>query len=309
MENKAHALVAGVFALLLLIATLAAFWWFGGKREATVEYLVVTSQNVTGLNLQAQVRYRGIRVGRVESVKLDPDNNRDILIRVSVSRDVPITEGTVAKLGYQGMTGIAHVLLEDSGKNPEPLARGDRLPRIPMQPSLLQELSDAGSATLRQAQELLTNANQVLNAENRTRISKTLANLETSSAALTATLAEAKALLADDRTKRFGAAIANIEGAAGEARVFLRDAGKLIPHMISLTEKIEQMVGESNGEGLAASGTRLQDLSRDLAQTSRQLTHTLQAFEAAPQSLLFGPPPAQPGPGEPGFNYPASARP
>jgi hypothetical protein len=79
--------------------------------------------------------------------------------------------------------------------------------------------------------------------------------------------------------------------------------------MISLTEKIERMVGESNGEGLAASGARLQDLSRDLAQTSRQLTHTLQAFEAAPQSLLFGPPPVQPGPGEPGFNYPVLAKP
>jgi len=309
MENKAHALVAGVFALLLLMATLAAVWWFGGNREAVSEYLVVTRQSVTGLNLQAQVRYRGIRVGRVESVKLDPDDNRDILIRISISRDVPITEGTIAKLGYQGMTGIAHVLLEDSGKNPAPLARGDHLPRIPMQPSLLQELSDAGSATLRQAQELLTSANQVLNPENRARISKTLANIETSSAALSATLAEARALLADDRTKRLGAAIANIEGAAGEARVFLRDAGKLIPHMISLTEKIEQMVGETNGEGLAASGARLQDLSRDLSQTSRQLTRTLQAFEAAPQSVLFGPPPAQPGPGEPGFNYPASARP
>lgn len=42
-SSEAHALVAGVFALLLLIATLAAFWWFSGKREATVEYLVVTS--------------------------------------------------------------------------------------------------------------------------------------------------------------------------------------------------------------------------------------------------------------------------
>ena len=65
MENKAHALVAGVFALLLLMATLAAVWWFGGNREAVSEYLVVTRQSVTGLNLQAQVRYRGIRVGWV----------------------------------------------------------------------------------------------------------------------------------------------------------------------------------------------------------------------------------------------------
>lgn len=68
-------------------------------------------------------------------------------------------------------------------------------------------------------------------------ISKTLANIETSSAALTATWRKPRHYWLMTRTQRFGAAVANIEGAAGEARVFLRDAGKLIPHMISLTEK------------------------------------------------------------------------
>ncbi|HEX5803583.1 MAG TPA: MCE family protein, partial [Azospira sp.] len=58
------------------------------------------------------------------------------------------------------------------------------------------------------------------------------------------------------------------------------------------------------GEGIAASGVRLQELSRELTLTSRQLTHTLQMLEDAPQSLLFGPPPAVPGPGEAGFATP-----
>lgn len=301
MENKAHAVVAGAFTLLMLLATLAAIMWFGGKREAVTEYVVVTRQNVTGLNLQAQVRYRGIRVGRVESVQLDKEDSRDILIRISISKDVPVTQGTIAKLGYQGLTGIAHVLLEDTGKNPAPVAQGANLPRIPMQPSLMQEFADSGGAVLRQANELLTNINQLLNAENRSRISKTMANLETGSANLTATLAEARAVLADDRIKRLGPAIANIEGAAGEARNALREAGKLLPHMIALTEKLDRMVGETNGEGLAASSVRMQELGRELTQTSRQLNRILQMLEAAPQSLIYGPPAAAPGPGEPGF--------
>lgn len=301
MENKAHAIVAGAFTLLLLLATLAAIIWFGGEREAVTEYVVVTRQNVTGLNLQAQVRYRGIRVGRVESVQLDKEDSRDILIRVSISKDVPVTQGTIAKLGYQGLTGIAHVLLEDTGKNPTPVVHEGKPPRIPMLPSLMQEFADSGGAVLRQANELLTNINQLLNAENRSRISKTLGNLETGSTHLTATLAEAKAVLADDRIKRLGPAIANIEGAAGEARNALREAGKLLPHMIALTEKLDRMVGEANGEGLASSSVRLQELGRELTQTSRQLNRILQMLEAAPQSLIYGPPPAAPGPGEPGF--------
>lgn len=309
MENRAHALAAGAFALFLLLAALASVWWFGGKREATLEYLVVTPQNVTGLNLQGQVRYRGIRVGRVEAISLDPVDNRNILIRVSVAENVPVTKGTTAKLGYQGLTGIAHVLLEETGKNPLPMERSAGLPRIPMQPSLLQELSDGGSATLRQAQALLASINELLNAENKARIGKTLANLETGSASLAATLAEVKVLLADPRIKQLGSAIANIDGATGEAKGLMREAAILVPRMTALTVKLDQMIGEVNGEGLAASGVRLQELGRELTLTSRQLNHTLQMLEDAPQSLLFGPPPVPPGPGEPGFISPASARP
>ncbi|MDQ5902571.1 MAG: phospholipid/cholesterol/gamma-HCH transport system substrate-binding protein [Pseudomonadota bacterium] len=309
MENRAHALAAGAFALLLLLAALGAVWWFGGKREVTRDYLVVTPHNVTGLNLQGQVRYRGIRVGRVEAINLDPADGRNILIRVSVAESVPVTKGTTAKLGYQGMTGIAHVLLEDAGKDLTVPDRSAGLPRIPMQSSLLQDLSDTGSATLRQAQILLTSMNELLGPENKARIGKTLANLETGSANLSATLAEVKVLLADPRIKQLGSAIANIDGATGEAKGLLREIAVLVPRMTALTVKLDQMVGEVNGEGLAASGARLQELGRELTLTSRQLNHTLQMLEDAPQSLLFGPPPVPPGPGESGFVPPAAARP
>lgn len=309
MENRAHALAAGLFALLLLAAAIAAILWFGDRREASSEYLVVTRQNVSGLNLQGQVRYRGIRVGRVESIRLDPDNVRDILIRISISRDVPVTRGTTARLGYQGMTGIAHVLLEDSGTDPAPLQSGSGPARIPMQPSLLQELSDAGGATLRQAQLLLASANELLSPENRARIGRTLANLESGSAGLTATLAEARTLLADPRIRRLGSAIVKIEEAADGARGMLGDVRTLVPQLTALIEKIDQAVGEPNGEGVAATGAHLHELSRELTQTFRQLSHTLQMLEDAPQSVLFGPPPAVPGPGEAGFVPPAASRP
>ena len=305
MENKAHALAAGAFALFLLLASVAAVWWFGGKREATVDYLVVTRQNVTGLNLQGQVRFHGVRVGRVESIRFNPQDTKEILIRISVSEDVPLTQGTIAKLGYQGLTGIAHVQLEDRDDDLQPLDRRAGPPRILMQPSLMQELSDGAGATLKQAQVLLTSLNELLNPENKARVGKALANLESGSANLSATLAEARTLLADPRMKRIGSLVENLDGASGEMRVALREVAVLVPRMTALVEKVDQMVGETNGEGLAASSARLQELGREMTIMSRQLTHTLQMLEDAPQSLLFGPPPVAPGPGEPGFAAPA----
>lgn len=305
MENRAHALAAGAFALFLLCAALLAVWWFGGKREATVDYVVVTRQNVTGLNLQGQVRYHGVRVGRVESIRFNPQDSEEILIRISVNEEVPLTQGTIAKLGYQGLTGIAHVLLEDRDKDLRKFDRAAGPPRIMMQPSLMQELSDGAGATLKQAQVLLANLNELLNPDNKARVGKVLANMETSSAQLAATLSEARTLLADPRMKRIGSLVENLDGASGEMRVALKEVAVLLPRMTALVEKIDQMVGEVNGEGLAASGARLQELGREMTIMSRQLTHTLQMLEDAPQSMLFGPPPVAPGPGEAGFVAPA----
>ena len=84
MENRSHALLAGLFVLLLGAAALFAMWWFGGQREATRDFIVVTRQNVTGLSPQGQVRYRGITVGKVQSIRLDPQDSANILIRIRV---------------------------------------------------------------------------------------------------------------------------------------------------------------------------------------------------------------------------------
>ena len=58
MENRSHALIAGLFTLLLGIATLLALWWFGGKHEVTRDYLVVTNKNISGIADQRSRRTR-----------------------------------------------------------------------------------------------------------------------------------------------------------------------------------------------------------------------------------------------------------
>ena len=177
MENKSYAFSAGLFALLLGAATLLALYWLNGNRDAVHDYIVVTKQNIGGLNPQAQVRYRGIRVGKVSDIRLDPEDYSNILVTISVNADVPLTKGTVAKLNYQGVTGLAHILLLETGKNPEPLEPNDiSPPRIAMIPSLIDELGETGMATLKLAGQLMVNANALLDEKNRAHLTATLAN-------------------------------------------------------------------------------------------------------------------------------------
>ena len=303
MENKSHAFVAGLFALLLGAAAIAALIWLRGTQDNLREYVVVTKFSIGGLNPEAQVRYRGIRVGKVMDIRLDRDDPSDILIRISIADNIPLTKGTIAKLASQGVTGIAHVLLLDSGRNNEPLvARDGKLPRIVMVPSLLDEMTENGPAALRQAQELMAAASALLNEENRRRFAATLANLEATSASMKPAIENMNATLVQVRKLLDDQNIGNISRAAGEVGPLLADTRRLVGKMQATADKLDVAIGDASAGGTSALMPRLNELAADFSLTSRQLSRVLRLLEDSPQGLVFGVPAAAPGPGEPGFS-------
>ncbi|MGB4467717.1 MAG: MlaD family protein [Azovibrio sp.] len=301
MENRSHALIAGLFTLTLGVALLLSLYLFSDRREDTRQILVVTKQNVTGLNPQAQVRYRGIRVGKVLDIRLDPADVSNILILIEVEQRLPLTRGTTAQLSYQGVTGIAHVLLEDSGTEHEALE--GKLPRIEMRPSLMDHLEDALPAVLQQARGFLQNANQLLGSQNQQNFGKILANLESASAQMNATLGQMQKLISDEN-------VASISAAARESAPLMSETRKLVERLQGVSTRIEGVLGEPS---VSRSGhnllPRINEMTVALTATSRQLNRVLQLLEEAPQSLVFGSPPGTPGPGESGFVPPANPRP
>ena len=99
MEDKAYALAAGLFTLLLGASVILAAMWFSGRTQAQDTYVLESRFPVTGLNLQAPVRFRGVDVGKVEAIEFGASDPRLILIRVTVRSDLPVTRGTYAQLG------------------------------------------------------------------------------------------------------------------------------------------------------------------------------------------------------------------
>lgn len=304
MENKSYAFLAGLFTLLMGIGVLVAVFWLGGTHETTHDYIVVTKQSVGGLNPQSQVRYRGIRVGKVTDIRLDPVDRGNILISISIRDDIPLTGNTVAKMGYQGVTGLLHILLEETGSaGADPLLPNDKIPpRIAMMPSMLEALSEAGGTTLLRANELMGNANAMFNEENRRRFSASLANLEAASGALKPTLENLNGTLTQVRKVLDDQNVIHLKQAAAEVGPLLADTRLLIGKMQVATDKLEVAIGDPAANGTAALMPRLNEMLTEFSLTSRQLNRVLRIVEDAPQSLVFGAPAMPPGPGERGFS-------
>lgn len=302
MENRAHALAAGLFVIAFGLAAALALWWLGGqKAEASSSYLIETRRDVTGLNVQAQVRYRGIRAGKVEGIEPDPRDRRLLLVRISLERKYPVTPKTVARMGHQGLTGLAYIQLEDDGTSDQLLEGKDgELPRIGMKPSLLETLSEKGGEIAAQLSEVAARVSALMNEKNAQNMSRTLENIAAGSEGfqqLPQIMAATREMLSETNLKRMNSLLASLEKAAGEAAPLTAEVRELVKSMTALSKRLDQVAGQTGAE----TAPRVNALLRDLDTSTRQLTRILELIDESPQALIFGRGAATPGPGETGF--------
>lgn len=308
MENRAHALLAGLFTLVFLIAAVLAVWWLGGSSEKTHTYLLETRGNVSGLNLEAQVRYRGIRAGKVKEIYTDPDDPAKLLVKIVLGRQYRLTDKTIARLNHQGVTGIAYVMLEEAGGGGKPLEPNDAAPpRLPLKPGLLDSLGQRAGDITEQLAELVTRLNRVFDDRNLRNLQQSLDNLAASSESLKALppiMANLKAALSQENLNRLNALLSHLESASGEAAPLAAEARQLVATLNGLAQRLDALAATAGalGERLDASTLpRVERLIHDAAAMTRRLDRLIEMLEERPQALLFGPPAPRPGPGESGF--------
>lgn len=309
MENKSHALLAGLFTLVMLIIAILLALWFNRDRVQWVPYEIATKLSVPGLNPQAAVRYRGLDVGRVDKITFDPAAPGQILIRISVKPDTPITLSTYGTLGYQGVTGIAYVQLDDDGTRPiRAISSKDQVARIALRPSLFDNLQTRGMAILEQTETLTRRLNTLASPENQKtmlaafdNLSRAAIAIETIPHQLEPTLATLPAL--SDAAQKSLSSITSLS----------KDASILSGNLNAFTSQLQAPGGplqtftlSAERFGSVANQFQLDvlPLAHDAQSTLRSLNRTLEAFNQHPQSLLFGASRIPPGPGETGFQAP-----
>lgn len=308
MENRAHALAAGLFALVLGAGIVLAMWWFSQDREPMRDLVLVARGDINGLGPQSRVRFRGLSVGTVSEIRIDPDDPRNILVRVQVPRELPLTRGTQASLGTLGVTGLAYVQLDDRGSDPAPLLEvAGQAPRITLEPGLVDKVTERALLAIEHFNTVGERASALLDDDNLGRIRASLARLESAAAIdqgfaeVPRTLEAVRSAFSPDNMAALSAMLANLERTSAEVAPAVTD-------LRSLMQRVDQMAARLDQAAIAASdglvdGTlpQLNDLLRDLTATSRRLGRLIEEVESTPQMLLTGRAARQPGPGEPGF--------
>lgn len=268
------------------------------------EYLIVSPRSVTGLNPQAPVRFRGVRVGKVTGVDLK--DSREVHISIRIESDVPVTRSTRAKIGIQGLTGQGFVQLDDDGSNPSPpTGIGNGPPVIAMQPGLLDQATEAGQEIIARLKTSSERIERILSEENLAHIDATLRNLSASSAHLEKMLAQTNALAADMRrfsspenAQRLATTLEQIQTVSKQLAPAVDDFRKALAKVDAAGTRIDRLGADVQASITAETLPRVNQLVLDLQANSQQLSRVLDDVERSPQSLLLGKNQQVPGPGE-----------
>jgi phospholipid/cholesterol/gamma-HCH transport system substrate-binding protein len=301
--------MAGLFTIVLLVGVVLISLWMNRDRVERVPYEIATKLSVPGLNRQAAVRYRGLDIGRVDAISFDPKVPGQILIRISIRPDAPITKATYAMLGYQGVTGIAYVQMDDDGSNPVVVVSSkSAVARIEMHPSLLDQLQLRGMAILEQTEELTKRFNHLLEPANQQtmmtafeRISDAATEIETIPRQLGPTLAKLPALTAEAQIT-----LGSISDLAKNTSILSANINTFTTRLQAPDGAVARLTTVAEQLGTAANRIEHETspLTHEARTSLRTLNRTLENVSARPQSILFGNPGAAPGPGEPGFIAP-----
>ncbi|WP_313623711.1 MlaD family protein [Achromobacter sp.] len=310
MENRSHALMAGIFTLVLLAAATLTAILIGRDRTQLQPYEIISATAVTGLNPQSAVRYQGVPVGRVQSLALNPNKPGQVRIRIGVAPNTPITESTWAELGVQGVTGMANVDLRDDGTSLKRLTSTPESPAaIPLRPGFLDRIEQRGDKLISNVEVATEQLKRVLSEQNVQALTASLQNatdisqsLKEASRDLAPALAKLGPLMdsLNNTSRHADRAAREIADLAQQARQSLARLnapdGPLAVATRSLND-IALAAARLDGETLPAFTT----MANDVSTAARGAAVTLRRVDSTPQSFLFGPAPIAPGPGEPGF--------
>ncbi len=182
MEPKAKFVLVGIFvSLFAMIGIIIVLWIIGVGASAKRYdiYVVKTSSSVGGLNKDADVRYKGVKVGKVVSIKIDKNNPQYIEIYIEVEKDLPIKTDTKAKISSNGLTGIAYINLI-GGSRDKPFLKStskERYPVIKTVPTTLQKLSVLAAKVMESTNLFLTKLSILLNNQTIDYMHQTIKNI------------------------------------------------------------------------------------------------------------------------------------
>ncbi len=237
-----------VLSVLLFLATLALVGGANVLRKKQVSY-TTHFKFAGGLDPGSVVRFAGRKVGTVQSVDLDPQDNTRVLVRLKVADKTPVRADSTARISSLGLLGDNYVEVSPGTKDAPLLQPGSAIPSLE-----IVQIADV----INNANQLVLNANQLVGTlgdkietvvENANQLALNLKNMTGPQAQqhFDRILANVDDMLVETRPplKR---TLANLDVASAKVGPAIIKADVTLDNASALTKNLNQVVLENRAE-------------------------------------------------------------
>ena len=317
MARRTSKFMIGLFVTIGILIGMVAVVWLGASKylEKGKTYVTYFDESVQGLQLDSAVKYRGVEAGRVERIRVAPDN-RLIEVIMKINLRGKLEREHVAQLKAAGITGIVFVELDRKEPDKPDLSPkitfASEYPVISSQPSDIKQLlsgienviqslnkvdtqgiSDQIKSTLKVLESVVASVNNVVGS-----VEKALGTgkLEEAIVEVKNTLLKVQNFVSDAKKElqamNLGKTGTNLENATARLDKIM-NSGEIEAVLVEVKDtakKMNQLVEGLDKRSLAITNN-IRGTSENLKRASESLEMLIDRVYASPSDLLFGEPP------------------
>lgn len=325
MTPRSKNILVGFFVLGLTVGLIAFVAWLGSSaiQDESDLYLVYLEEAVAGLSVNASVRYKGVDIGLVEKIRINPQNSNEVEVLLRIKRGAPIKEDSLAILTSRGITGIQYIEIS-GGSQDVPILKvqeGQDYPVIKSGKSTFAAMEAAigpilaninvaiedihgilKSANPKQLENILTDVRKVTRAvgDNAEGINAMIKDVRTTTDSVQKGAVRFESILSsvDESIKNEKGKVSNIINNLDQAlntlnkQILQTDVPQMskdIKATLSETRSLVHTISRSAEEAdLGNLGSEVKDTLKELQKLSQTLNRVAGDIGNQPSSLLFG---------------------
>jgi len=180
LENKARYTVVGLFVLVFTISMVLFILWLARYDIEEInakEYRLYSKSSIGGLNKNSIVEYKGLDIGIVEKIQINPKNLEEIEIILKITKPEVVKENSFAIVQSQGVTGNKIIEIDGGTVDSKLLEEKDSsYAVIPLKKSFLDKITSSAGNISEQVESILKRFEKLLNEKNLNNIDTILSN-------------------------------------------------------------------------------------------------------------------------------------
>jgi phospholipid/cholesterol/gamma-HCH transport system substrate-binding protein len=288
-EQKARLIVFSTVSLALLIALLGLLI-VPAFRDRGYPYTInIKGASVNGLSVGSAVKYQGVDVGKVKSIRVNPHDLDSILVEARIDRGFPVKKDMAATLTYAGITGLKFIEFSGGSESSPDLPVGGEI-------QMARGLGERAEDIVTNIDGAVKSINKLLSADNQRKITEFLTATNQS--------AEVVSRVLKGKEENLSGAIVNIEKAALDFGAVTENLRKITADLGGLTGTLDtraaaildnlnkRFSGEEMGKVLnnlesfiADASTSLKTIENVLLIQQSDLKRTVESFSFAVDNL------------------------